>query len=186
MFLVPQSCVLNSPFKPDAGLVRTVVASVFNRDITPEDKLSEAEAIVVLGAKLLLDTGHSTETAQSIFRHYRQIVEEWGQRYRLAAASAWRCTEHGRPLMKKPEPILLTIIDNKTATIVGTSGKMGAYFNFKEATEPASLVVGPILQLGLSLSRLFELVAGNSEDRWYCRAAAEALEAALPAGQDAH
>jgi hypothetical protein len=185
MFLVAQSYVLNSPFKPDARLVRTVVASVFNRDITAEDKLSEAEAIAVLGTKLLLDMGYVSEEIQSIFRHYRKIIEEWGQRYREAAASLWRCQEHGKPLMKKPEPILLTIIDNKTATLIGTSGKLGTYFNFKDATEPASLVVGPILQIGLSLSRLFELVANNSEDRWYCLAAAEAFGAVLQAGQAA-
>ena len=174
-YVIPQDRVLNSPFKPVVSLVRTVVASVFNRDISADDKLSETETIVILGTKLMMDMGHSAPHIQAIFRHFLVDIKLWvaqlNARYREDA--------------KAPGPMMLVILDNSVATLLRAEEGLGkSYFDFTQATM-VEAPRQPVLQVGLSLSRLFSLALGDPKDRWYPRSLAEAAEADPPADQSA-
>lgn len=175
-YLIPQDRVINSPFKPDAGLVRTVVASVFDRDVSADANLSEYETITVLGTKLLLDMGYTPEHAQAIFRHYRADIKLW-----VAELRARFCEGAA-----DPGPMMLVILDNTITTLLRSKEGLGKdYFNFKQATMMEA-PKRPVLQVGISLSRLFSLVLGDPTDRWYPRALMEAAGVEPPADQSAH
>jgi len=161
---ISQKQLNDSPIKPGSGLVRTVVASVFNRDVTDDDKLSETETMAVLGSQLLLDVGHTLQHVQAIFRHYRETMEQWGQ--------------------TKRTPLLLTVLDNQVTSLLADLLTNRSYFDFRKATEVAEGWGPPILQVGISLSRLLALVVGDQQARQPRRAQAEAVEAEQPAGPD--
>lgn len=174
-FVIAQELVLNSPFKPEAGLVRTVVASVFNRDVGADDKLSEAETMAVLGTKLLLDMGHTQEHAQTIFRHYRNDLETWTS----------DLIDRFHKNYEKPGPLILVILDNQVTTMLRIRGHIRKeHFDFKKATDTEA-PSRPVLQVGITLSRLFSLVLGDPKARLYPRLLAEATEAERQADQSA-
>lgn len=178
MYLIPQAAITGSPISPTPKSVRTTVAAVFNRDISDDDSLSEAEAVIVLASKVLQDIGYEAEATQTLFRNFKAVIGDWCERMRLGVAS-----KVGNRFVQRPSPILLTITDNRSAAIVGGNFST-RYYDFIDAKEIiVPKTVSPLLQVGLSLLRLFELSVGIPKSDWYPLAAAEAIEAAKQVGQ---
>jgi hypothetical protein len=172
---IPQKLVLDSPVEPNPALLRTVLASVFNRDITADTLLSEAEVAVVLGAKLLKDLGFEMDDIQIIFRRYKSYIEEWGKQLRIAIASRGS----NKALILRPKPIMLMISDNRRAALLYENEKRTSFFDFKKSEELIALAgVAPILQLALNLSQLFESAVDTLRSEWYHQTAKEAVESA--------
>lgn len=177
--LIPQALVLGSPINPSPAFLRTVLASVFNRDVKTSDdsadNISEAETVVVLGSKLLLDLGFERNHIQAIFRKFKDVIEHWGDQLRSAIAS------HGgdKPLKLRPGTLMLTISDNTRAAMVNNHEVRTQYYDFKKDEEITALTgVAPILQLAVNLSQLFESVVDTHRSDWYRLAAKEAVESA--------
>lgn len=170
--IVPSSLVTDSPLKVAPGLLRAVLAAVFNRDITEDGMLTEAEASAALSAKMLSDLGFESMEALDILRHFKDIMEEWGERLREATAS------HGgnKAIKLRPGAMVLTISDNRRAAMLYGDAKKTKFYDFKKAKELTALTgSAPILQLALNLSQLFESVVDTRQSPWYSHAAKEAV-----------
>jgi len=175
---IPQKLVLDSPVEPNPELLRAVLASVFNHDITTDTLLSEAEVVVVLGTKLLNDIGFEAVDTQSIFRRYKTIIEEWGDQLRVAVASRGG----KKALILRPKPLMLMISDNRRVAMSYGNEKRTPFFDFKKSEELKALVgMSPILQLALDLSQLFESAVDTLKSEWYHLTSKEAVESAQSA-----
>ena len=116
--------------------------------------------------------GYTSEAVQTLFRHFKDTIEDWCERMRTAIAS-----QRSNRLIKRPSSIILTITDNRSAAIMGGTAST-RYFDFIDAKEITGLrPVGPLLQVGVSLLRLFELSVDMPQSDWYPLAAKEAIEA---------
>lgn len=167
--VIPQSKL--SPFNPDAGLLRSIVAAVFNRDIAESSNLTEAEAMVSMASKLLLDMGYEQSRLQTLFREFREELNARGDHFRQLVR------EYGKIAVS---PLILTIIDNRYAGLVTSEGRLGSLFDFVEAKVlKKSVGKTPILQVGLTLSRLFEHAADTHQSDWYVQSVREADESAV-------
>lgn len=183
-FLIPQTLVLDSPVKPTPAQLRAVLAGVFNRDVVNSTdaahNLSEAQAIVVMGSKLLFDLGFEQNHVQAIFRHFKDIIERWVELTREAIASYGG----NKPLKLRPGPLMLSISDNTRATMVHDNTTRTRYYDFKKGEEITILTgVAPILQLAVNLSRLFESVVDTRQSDWYRQSVKEAVESGRRADQ---
>jgi len=171
--VIPQSKL--APFNPDMGLLRAIVAAVFNRDIDSSSNLTEAEAMVSMASKLLLDMGYEQSRLQTLFREFRDELQARGAHFRQLIR------EYGEV---EVTPLILTIIDNRYAGLVTPEGRLGNLFDFMDAkvlTKPVGK--SPILQVGLTLSKLFEHAAGIHQSDWYAQSAREADGSAVPEAQ---
>jgi len=175
-YCIPTSVATGSPFKPSPALVRAAAAAVFNRDLADDDKLCVAELAVTLGYKVLMDMGHEQTHAQTIFRFFKDLIEEWS-----AAFEVWH-VHMGRPYNKiklKPDPIMLEIIDNKYALMLDGK-KRSKLLDIREGV--ATTRRGwPVIQVAVQLSALTELVLDTQGSDWYRHLLAGESAAAAPA-----
>lgn len=173
--VIPQARL--APFNLDTGLLRSVVAAVFNRDIDETSNLTEAEVMVLMASKLLLDMGYEQPHLQTLFREFREDLVARGSHYRRLVR------EYGKISVS---PLILTIVDNRYAGLVTTEGPLRSLFDFKEAKSlKKSVGTTPILQVGLTLSRLFEHAADTHQSDWYVRSVREADGSVVPEAQAA-
>ena len=66
-----------TPIRPDAKLVRSVMASVFNNDLLDDKPIPPQHAVVVMAFKLLLDMAYEQGHLIHTFRFFRKDIDKW-------------------------------------------------------------------------------------------------------------
>lgn len=138
--------VIRTSVGPDREHVRTVLAGVFNRDIRDGDteELTEHEAVVVLAAKMLLDTGHRSGHVQAIFRLNKE-----------------------RLLGKRLDgvlPVLLSLSDNRYVVVFGDVNDYVPVYDYTTGKRCGPLRL-PLLQMSINLTKLLEMVRAVAAER---------------------
>ena len=164
--MVPVAQVLACPLELDFRVVQTTLASVFNRDVSPDTDLVEAEVLSCIVYRVLLKSGFAADDITAILRHCREDLEEFGLELRrsLEYSSHWGAITTGTSLQ---------ILDQRYA---GTNRGGARCYDFKER----KVVPWPkqvLLSLAIALPTAFVLVVGTGRDSEYCRSVKAAVEA---------
>lgn len=130
--------LLGSSFKLDAAHVRTILGSVFNRDITSAletNEVSDIEAVVLVAAKMLMNAGFSLDLVQSICRLSKESI----------CNATW--TSYA--------PTMLNIADNRYVVLHGKYRSDVVVYDFRTGEKIDNAAMKPpLLIISINLSEL--------------------------------